>query len=65
MDNYGGAVARAMGDTYTRVNIYPQNASWYSSVLFTNPTTQSVKEASFRIDGKTGNVKCLPGDNLS
>ena len=61
MDNYGSAMAQAKGDSYTKVNLYQQNATWFANVLFTNRQNQTVNEASFRIDGRTGNVKCLSG----
>jgi hypothetical protein len=63
MDNFGTANAQAKGDTYTRVNLYQQNATWYSGVLFTNKQTQAVNQATFRIDGKTGTVTCQTGCN--
>ncbi|MGV8150388.1 MAG: hypothetical protein ACP5NV_01540 [Candidatus Woesearchaeota archaeon] len=61
MDNYGTAVAQAKGDSFTRVNLYQKNVTWYSGVLFTNKQTQTVTEATFRIDGKTGTVTCETG----
>lgn len=61
MDNFGYAYAQAKGDTYTRVNLYSRNTTWYSGVLFTNKQNQSVKETTFLINGTTGNVKCLTG----
>ena len=61
MDNFGFAYAQAKGDSYTRVNLYSKNTTWYSGVLFTNKQSQTVKEATFKIDGKTGTVHCLTG----
>lgn len=61
IDNYGTAVAQAKGDSYTRVNIYAQNTSWYAGVLFTNTQTQTVKQAVFKIDGRTAAVTCHTG----
>lgn len=61
IDNYGNAIAQAKGDYYTRVNIYSQNTTWYAGVLFTNMQTQNVKQATFRIDGKTAAVTCQTG----
>lgn len=61
MDSYGTAIAQAQGDSYTRVNLYQQNKTWYSGVLFTNKQTQAVTQATFRIDGKTGTVTCQTG----
>jgi len=61
IDNYGSAVSQAKGDSYTRVNIYSQNTTWYAGVLFTNIQTQTVKQATFRIDGKTAAVTCQSG----
>jgi hypothetical protein len=61
IDNYGTAIAQAKGDVYTRVNIYSQNTTWYSGVLFTNMQTQNVKQAIFKIDGKTATVTCQSG----
>lgn len=61
MDNYGTAIAYAKGDSYTRVNLYQQNKTWYSGVLFTNKQTQAVNQLTFRIDGKTGTVTCETG----
>lgn len=61
MDNYGTAIAHAKGDSYTRVNLYQQNKTWYSGVLFTNKQTQAVNQLTFRIDGKTGTVTCQTG----
>lgn len=61
MDSFGTAIAQAKGDSYTRVNIYQQNKTWYSGVLFTNKQTQTAIEAKFRIDGKTGTVTCQTG----
>ncbi len=61
MDSFGTAIAQAKGDSYTRVNLYQQNKTWYSGVLFTNKQTQTVTEARFRIDGKTGTVTCQTG----
>ena len=61
MDSYGSAIAQAKGDSYTRVNLYQQNATWYSGVLFTNKQTQTVNQATFKVDGKTGIVTCQTG----
>ncbi|MEM4638066.1 MAG: hypothetical protein QXK76_03550 [Candidatus Woesearchaeota archaeon] len=61
IDNFGNAVAQAKGFTYTRVNLYQQNATWYAGVLFTNKQTQSITQTIFRIDGKTGSVSCYSG----
>ena len=61
MDQFGTAVAQAKGDSYTRVNLYQKNLTWYSGVLFTNKQAQTVKESTFKIDGKTGTVTCDTG----
>lgn len=61
MDSFGTAIAQARGDTYTRVNLYSQNSTWYSGVLFTNKQQQDVRESKFRIDGKTAAVTCISG----
>lgn len=63
IDSYGNAVAQARGDAYTRVNLFQTNRTWYSGVLFTNKQTQTVSQATFRIDGKTGTVTCQTGCN--
>jgi hypothetical protein len=61
VDNFGTAVAQAKRDTYTRVNIYTQNGTWFSNTLFTNSMNGTIKQVSFRINGKTGDVSCVSG----
>jgi hypothetical protein len=61
MENYGNAVAQAKREAYTKVNIYAQNGSWYSTGLFTNSETNSIKQVQFKIDGKTSEVTCITG----
>ncbi len=61
MDNYGNAVSQAKRDVYTRVNMYSQNGSYYSTVLFTNSGTGAIQKLLFRIDGKTADVTCVNG----
>ena len=61
MDNYGGAVAAAKSDMYTRVNLYAKDGDWFSTALFSNREQQSLKQVLFKIDGKTGDVQCVAG----
>ena len=61
MDNFGYAVASAKQEAYKRVNLYSQNGSFYSSVVFGNSETKSYKQLLFKIDGKTADVSCVSG----
>jgi hypothetical protein len=60
-DNYGIAVANAKQDSYTRVNTYTKNATWYANVLFTNSRSGSIANVSLKINGQTGDVSCVTG----
>jgi len=61
VDNYGLAVAQAKRQTYTRVNMYNKNATWYANVLFTDSSTGGINNVLLRIDGNTGDVSCTTG----
>lgn len=58
-DNFGNAVAIAKTDQYTRVNVYLENGTWYSTVLFTNRETQAIHRILLKIDGQTSDVTCV------
>jgi len=60
-DNYGMAVAQAKHHSYTRVNMYSKDASWYANVLFTDLVTGDINKVLLKIDGKTGDVSCVTG----
>ncbi len=60
-DNYGVAIARAKNEGYTRVNLYQENGSWYSNMLFTNAQTQKIVQVTAKIDGRTSTVQCVKG----
>jgi hypothetical protein len=61
VDNYGQAVAQAKRQSYTRVNMYNQNATWYANVLFTDSLVGDINKVLLKIDGKTGDVSCITG----
>ncbi|MFT4261144.1 MAG: hypothetical protein ACMXX9_01800 [Candidatus Woesearchaeota archaeon] len=61
VQNYGSAQAQARGDRFTRVNIYREDANFFSQTLFTNTQTNNVAELTFKIDGRTANVECIQG----
>lgn len=61
VDNYGLAVAQAKRNSYTRVNMYNKEASWYANVLFTDLVTGDINKVLLKIDGKTGDVSCVTG----
>jgi hypothetical protein len=61
VDNYGVAVAQAKRQSYTRVNMYNKDASWFANVLFTDQTTGGINKVLLKIDGKTGDVSCITG----
>ena len=60
-DNYGRAVANAKRDSYTRVNVYSKNSTWYANMLFTNSGSGNIANVLLQIDGKTGDVTCMTG----
>jgi hypothetical protein len=60
-DNYGMAVAQAKRQSYTRVNMYVKDASWYANVLFTDAVSGDINKVLLKIDGKTGDVSCVTG----
>jgi len=60
-DNFGNAVAIAKHNSYTRVNMYSKNSTWYSNVLFTNPDTGKFTQVLLKISGQTGDVTCVTG----
>jgi len=61
VDSYGMAVAQAKQNSYTRVNMYTKDASWFANVLFTNSQTGDIYKVLLKIDGKTGDVSCITG----
>jgi len=61
VDSYGLAVAQAKQNSYTRVNMYTKDASWYANVLFTDISTGAINKVLLKIDGKTGDVSCVTG----
>jgi len=60
-DNYGLAVANAKHDSYTRVNTYTKNSTWYANVLFTNIQSGNISSVLLKINGQTGDVSCVTG----
>ena len=60
-DNYGMAVASAKLDSYTRVNTYTKNSTWYANVLFTNSISGNIVSVLLKINGQTGDISCITG----
>lgn len=60
-DNYGFAVATAKQDSYTRVNTYTKNSTWYANVLFTNIKSGNIVNVLLKISGQTGDISCVTG----
>jgi hypothetical protein len=60
-DNYGRAVASAKRDSYTKVNVYMKNSTWYANILFTNSDSGNIANVLLKIHGQTGDVSCVTG----
>lgn len=58
---YANAYAVPKGDRASVVNVYRNNMSWRSEVLFSNMKTQEVHRVLVNIDGKTSTITCLEG----
>ncbi|MGV8169578.1 MAG: hypothetical protein ACP5N3_06000 [Candidatus Nanoarchaeia archaeon] len=58
---YANAYAVSKGDRASIVNVYRQNSSWRSEILFSNIKSQEVHRVFVNIDGKTSTVTCLEG----
>ncbi|GEM_PF-2258417 len=61
VDNYGYAVAQAKQHSYTRVNMYTKDATWFANALFTDVKTGDINKVLLKINGQTGDVTCMTG----